>query len=128
MLSIPIGIATTIAVIIHEIPQEMGYFGVLLHSGMKAKKALAFNFLSALTAILGAIIILGLGIEEHQMTSVIIPITIVGFLYIANADLIPELHKEVKVSKSVIQLISFLVGVSIMYLINIYPFSWSQLY
>ncbi len=122
MLSIPVGIATTIAVIMHEIPQEMGDFGVLLHSGMKAKKALAFNFLSALTAILGAVIILGLGIEEHQMTKVIIPITIGGFLYIANADLIPELHKEVKVSKSVIQLISFLIGVGIMYLITFVPF------
>lgn len=118
LLSIPVGIATTIAVILHEIPQEMGDFGVLLHSGMKIKKALAFNFITALTAILGALIVLGLGVSGHNVTDKIIPITIGGFLYIANADLIPELHKDVVVKNSVIQLISFLVGVGVMFLLT----------
>ncbi|MBU0577116.1 ZIP family metal transporter [Patescibacteria group bacterium] len=121
MLSIPVGIATTVAVILHEIPQEMGDFGVLLHSGMKAKKALMFNFLTALTAVLGALVILGLGIDDHDVVQVIIPFTIGGFLYIANADLIPELHKDVKVKNSVIQLISFLIGVAIMFLLLFLP-------
>jgi len=121
MLSIPAGIATTVAVILHEIPQEMGDFGVLLHSGMKVKKALIFNFLSALTAILGALFILGLGISDHEVVEFIIPLTMGGFLYIANADLIPELHKDVKVSNSIIQLISFLIGVSIMFLLLFLP-------
>lgn len=116
MLSIPVGIATTIAVVLHEIPQEMGDFGVLLHSGMKPRKALMFNFLSALTAIAGALIILILG-QNLDVTGVIIPITIGGFLYIANADLIPELHKETKISQSLIQLLSFSIGVAIMYLL-----------
>lgn len=120
-LSIPVGIATTIAVILHEIPQEMGEFGVLLHSGMKIKKALAFNFLSALTAILGALVVLGLGLSGHDITDKVIPITIGSFLYIANADLIPELHKDVIIKNSVIQLISFLIGVGVMFLLTLIP-------
>lgn len=115
-LSVPVGIATTVAVILHEIPQEMGDFGVLLHSGMKPKKALAFNFLSALTAILGACAVLFLGMREGDVAGIIIPITIGAFLYIATADLIPELHKEVAIKKSLIQLLSFLVGVGIMFM------------
>jgi zinc and cadmium transporter len=120
LMSIPIGIATTIAVILHEIPQEMGDFGVLLHSGMKPKKALFFNFLSALTAVLGALVVLLLG-EKLDVAGIIIPITMGGFIYIANADLIPELHKETKISKSIVQLLSFLMGVGIMFLVLLLP-------
>ncbi len=114
MLSIPVGIATTIAVILHEIPQEMGDFGVLLHAGMKAKKALIFNFLTALTSAVGALIVLLSGLAQDTITQYAIPITIGGFLYIANADLIPELHKEVKPKRSLFQLISFAAGIGIM--------------
>ena len=123
MLSIPVGLATTVAVIFHEIPQEMGDFGVLLHAGMKVKKALIFNFLSALTAVLGVLFILALGIDPDTTVEVIIPITIGGFLYIANTDLIPELHKDVAVKNSIIQLISFLVGVALMAGMLFLPFA-----
>ena len=75
LLSVPVGIATTIAVVLHEIPQEMGDFGILLHSGMKPRKALMFNFLSALTAVAGAIIILIIG-NSVDLVGIIIPITI----------------------------------------------------
>jgi len=118
MLSIPIGIATTIAVIMHEIPQEMGDFGVLLHSGMTVRKALLFNFLSALTAVFGAVIILGLGVNNEKLVQIIIPITIGGFIYIASSDLIPELHKDVKIKNSIVQLISLITGIGIMLLLK----------
>jgi zinc and cadmium transporter len=121
LLSVPAGIATTIAVILHEIPQEMGDFGVLLHAGMKPGRALVFNFLSALTSVVGACLVLALGVGEGKIESAIIPITIGGFLYIANTDLIPELHKEVAIKKSLIQLISFLVGVGIMFMMLFLP-------
>lgn len=114
LLSIPVGIATTVAVLFHEIPQEMGDFGVLLHSGMEAKRALFLNFMSALASFLGVMVVLGLGFDSATVVEVIIPITIGGFIYIANADLIPELHKDVKVSNSIIQLLSFVAGVAIM--------------
>jgi len=122
LLSIPVGIATTIAVLFHEIPQEMGDFSVLLHSGMKVKKALFLNFMSALSALLGVLLVLAAGLSAEATTEYIIPITIGGFLYIANADLIPELHKDVKVSNSIIQLISIVFGVAVMGALLFLPF------
>ncbi|MBU0982174.1 ZIP family metal transporter [Patescibacteria group bacterium] len=114
LLDFQVGVATTIAVILHEIPQEMGDFGVLLHSGMKVKKALFYNFLTALMAIFGAAIVLvANGVLDIE--GIIIPITMGGFLYIANADLIPELHKETRVSQSFLQLLGFILGVGVMF-------------
>lgn len=115
LLSVPVGIATTIAVILHEIPQEMGDFGVLLHAGISVKRAIFFNFISAFTAVIGAIIILLISGNQNGIIDIIIPITIGGFLYIANADLIPELHKDVVIKNSIIQLISFISGVAVMF-------------
>ncbi len=119
LVSVPLGLATSIAVILHEIPQEIGDFGVLMYAGFSRKKALWTNFLSALTAILGAIFILVLGgkLEMESILTVVIPLTIGGFIYIATADLIPELKKENKLGKSIIQLIFFLVGIGMMLLI-----------
>lgn len=117
MLSIPVGVATTVAVALHEIPQEMGDFGVLLHSGMKVKKALLMNFLIELTAVAGALFVLYLGQGGTEVVQWVIPLTIGGFLYIANADLIPELHKEVKPLNSLIQLVSFIAGIGVMLLL-----------
>ncbi len=113
--SIPIGIATTIAVVLHEIPQEIGDFGVLLHGGFSRKKALFMNFLSALTAVLGAIItLIVLGSFEH-IENILIPLAAGGFIYIAGSDLIPELHKERTIWRSIIQFIFILLGIAIMY-------------
>ena len=117
LLSIPIGVATTVAVILHEIPQEMGDFGVLLHAGMTKRRALTFNFLSALVSVVGVLLVLGLKFDGETVAATIIPLTIGGFLYIANTDLIPELHKEVKPLNSVIQLLSFIAGVGVMLLL-----------
>lgn len=114
MASIPLGIATTIAVILHEIPQEFGDFGVLLHGGYTKKKALTLNFLSALTALIGAIITLSIGIPEEQLTTLIIPFTAGGFLYIAGSDLLPEIQKEKEIRKTIIQFIAIIAGIIVM--------------
>ena len=116
-VSIPIGISTTLAIILHEIPQEIGDFGVLLHSGFSVKKAVAFNFLSAMTSILGAIISLFAGSHIEGYSSILLPITAGGFIYIAGSDLIPELQHECKLSISVLQFISIILGVGIMALL-----------
>lgn len=115
LVSIPVGIATTVAVILHEIPQEMGDFGVLLHSGMSVKRALFFNFITAATAFLGAIFILMLNLDPEAVLKYIVPLVIGGFLYIASSDLIPELHKDVKPLNSLFQLLSLLVGAGVMF-------------
>ena len=114
MASIPLGIATTIAVLLHEIPQEIGDFGILIHGGFSKKKAIMFNFLSALAAVLGALIALYIGITSEHMLSVLIPFAAGGFIYIAGSDLIPELHKETNPKKSIIQLLAMLLGIGVM--------------
>ena len=117
MVSLPIGVATTLAVIMHEIPQEVGDFGVLIHAGLSVKKALALNFLSALTAMLGVILAIVLGSEIEGFSLSLLPIAAGGFLYIAGSDLIPELHHEVKVLRSLLQFVMILLGVGVMALL-----------
>ncbi|MDD5195731.1 MAG: ZIP family metal transporter [Candidatus Omnitrophica bacterium] len=118
-VSIPIGIATTLAVILHEIPQEIGDFGVLIHGGLSIKKALMFNFLSAITSFAGMFISLIIGSHIKGYTLALLPITAGGFLYIAGSDLIPELHQgcDVNISAAVWQFISMVLGISIMALL-----------
>jgi zinc and cadmium transporter len=96
LASIPAGIAATLAVVLHEVPQEIGDFGVLVYSGLSRWKALAYNFLSALLAVVGAVIGLAIGSRSETFVSLILPFAAGGFIYIAASDLIPELHKECK--------------------------------
>lgn len=114
LVNIPLGFATTIAVILHEIPQEIGDFGVLLHSGFTKTKALLYNFLTSLSAFAGAIIALSLGLKSESFFLFLIPFAAGSFIYIAGSDLVPELHKEKRTSKSILQLCFFLLGIVIM--------------
>jgi len=114
LVNIPVGIATTLAVIFHELPQEIGDFGVLLHGGFSKAKALFFNFITALTAVFGAIVSLLIGSYVENITTFLVPFAAGTFIYIAGSDLIPELHKEVEVKKSLLQFISIVLGVSVM--------------
>lgn len=118
LISIEIGIITTTAVIFHEIPQEIGDFGVLIHAGFSAKKALLLNFFIALTAVLGALLILCIGNITNSIMSFILPFAAGGFIYIATADLIPELKKEADFKNSILQLFFILIGIIIMLLIK----------
>lgn len=110
-VSVPIGIATTIAVILHEIPQEIGDFMVLLHSGYKRTRALWLNFLSALGAIGGVVVAFILGEAGKDFVNLVLPLAAGGFIYIAVADLIPELHKTKEMGRSIIQIMAVIIGV-----------------
>lgn len=114
LVSIPLGIATTLAVILHEIPQEVGDFSVLLHAGYTKLQALWLNFVSALMALLGAVLFFALGEWVETAIMYVIPMAAGGFIYIAVADLIPELQKTKKLSNSLGQLIAIIFGVAIM--------------
>ncbi|MEI8349579.1 MAG: ZIP family metal transporter [Candidatus Omnitrophota bacterium] len=119
-ISISIGIATTLAVILHEIPQEIGDFGVLVHGGLSIKKALFFNFISALTSIVGAVISLTIGSYVKGYTVALLPVAAGGFLYIAGSDLIPELHGcDTKISTSLWQFLFIILGISTMALLTL---------
>lgn len=115
MISVEVGITTTIAVILHEIPQEIGQFGLLMHYGFSKFRALLFNFYSALSAILGAVVALILGSKIEGFTPFIISIAAGGFIYIAGSDLVPEIHKTSDPKKSAIQFISILGGIALMF-------------
>ena len=111
LVSIPVGIATTLAVVLHEIPQEIGDFAVLIHSGYDKKRALWLNFLSALMAIVGVFFALIFGSIAEAFTLWILPIAAGGFIYIAVADLIPELQKTKELKYSALQLAAVIVGI-----------------
>ncbi len=117
IISIPLGIATTVAVVLHEIPQEIGDFAVLISAGMAKAKAIFFNFLSALTAIAGAIVTLLIGTRIENFSLFLIPFTAGGFIYIAASDLIPELHHEKSFAKALVQVLGILLGIGVMALL-----------
>ena len=114
LVNVQVGIATTIAVILHEIPQELGDFGILIHAGFSKMKALMFNFITAATAILGAVIVLIVGNNLGNLTLYLVPFTAGTFLYIAGSDLVPELHKETNLKKSIIQFLFLVLGILVM--------------
>ena len=114
LVSIPVGMATTLAVVLHEIPQEIGDFGVLLHGGFSKSKALMLNFSVSLSSVVGAIFALSLSGYVDGLILFLVPFAAGNFIYIAGADLIPELHKETQVSRSFLQFIYFVLGISVM--------------
>ena len=119
IVSPSVGFATTLAVIFHEIPQEIGDFGIFVHGGLSVRKALWCNFLSALAAFAGAVAIFLVGSQIQNVSMYILPVTAGGFLYIAGSDLIPELHRhEFHLSVSFGQLVCIILGISIMALLT----------
>lgn len=113
MLSFSLGFATTLAVLFHEIPQEIGDFGVLIYGGLSKRKALTYNFVSALTAILGAIAVYSLAYLQ-SIQALLVPFAAGGFIYIAATDLMPELHKKSRAAESVVQLVMIVLGIGLM--------------
>ncbi len=113
--SIPLGIASTLAIALHEIPQEIGDFGVLIHGGISRRRAIYYNFGVSLTAVAGTIIALTIGAQISVATPYLLSFAAGTFLYIAGSDLIPELHKEVELKKSIIQFLAFIAGIAIMF-------------
>lgn len=109
-----LGIATTIAIALHEIPQEISDYALLIYSGYSRKAALLWNVCSALAAILGALLVL-LGRSEHpEFLMLLMAFAAGNFLYIAGADLIPELHKETRLRSALMQLLLICGGIGLM--------------
>ncbi|UCF71142.1 MAG: ZIP family metal transporter [candidate division WOR-3 bacterium] len=119
IVSVPIGITTTLAIVLHEIPQEIGDFGILIHGGLSVRKALSFNLLAALMSVIGAMVTLIVGAQFESFAVFLLPVTAGGFIYIAGPDLIPELQQEVRVSHSIWQFSAILLGVVTMALLTL---------
>ncbi|MFA4998934.1 MAG: ZIP family metal transporter [Candidatus Paceibacterota bacterium] len=118
LTSFPIGLATSLAVVFHEIPQEIGNFAVLVYGGMKKGRALLLNFISAITAILGGVI--GFLVFKNMEGGILclLAFTAGSFIYIAASDLIPEIKNERDIKKSIVHFSAFLVGIALMLLIK----------
>jgi zinc and cadmium transporter len=113
-VDVRMGVITTLAVIIHELPQEIGDFGVLIHAGFSKRKALLFNLASALTAVIGALVGIFLLGSEAPFQDYLLPIAAGGFLYISASDLLPEMRKEPMGKKLLLSVLMFLLGIMLM--------------
>jgi zinc and cadmium transporter len=113
-VDVTVGVATTIAVILHEIPQEIADFGVLIHAGFTKWRALFYNFLSALAALLGVILMPLFGGLVDNIVPMALAFAAGGFIYVAGSDLVPELHKTKGFRDSLIQVLAVCAGVLIM--------------
>ena len=112
-----VGVATSIAVVVHEVPQELGDFAVLVRAGVKPGRALLWNFLSAAIAFAGALVVLLLDLDPATIDAYGLPFIAGAFIYIAAADLIPELHHHSKGREAATILGGFVGGIAIMYLL-----------
>jgi zinc and cadmium transporter len=119
VVSIPLGITTTIAIATHEIPQEIGDFGVLLYGGFSKRKAILMNFVVALTAIVGGIFGFFLSSLINNIVIYILPFAAGGFIYIAATDLVPEIRKELNMKKYMATLLMFICGILLMWLTKV---------
>ncbi|HSV94855.1 MAG TPA: ZIP family metal transporter [Spirochaetia bacterium] len=113
---VKLGIVTSFAIALHEIPQEIGDFGVLLYSGFKKGKALLANFLVALSVILGGVVGYFLSFQIDELMVYLLPFAAGGFIYISASDLMPEIRKEKDLRKSMVSFGVFLAGILMMYL------------
>ena len=120
-LSIHFGIITTLVIVFHEIPQEIGDFGVLVYGGFSKAKALFYNYISSLTCILGTAIGYILSTKVGSFSIFLLPFIAGGFIYIAACDLIPELHKDPDLKKSTFSLLAFLAGILFIFLARLLP-------
>ncbi|MCP4648250.1 MAG: ZIP family metal transporter [bacterium] len=117
IVSIPLGIATTIAIVAHEVPQQLGIFGVLLKGGIERNKAILYSFAAQSTVILGAIVGYFLAGMGEGIVPLLVPFAAGNFIYIAASDLIPEMHKTEGTNKAV-SILAFGVGLLFMLLIK----------
>lgn len=118
LVSIPLGTVTSLAIILHEIPQEIGDFGILVYGGFSKTRALFYNFISALTAFLGALVAYFFIPKAENFAPFIIAFAAGGFIYIACSDLIPELHKEKNTRRSFLQFALLLIGIAIIFFVR----------
>lgn len=116
LVSIEVGVATTLAVMLHELPQEIGDFGVLLYAGYSRKQALILNLLSALTAFAGAVLVITFRAVPDSFIAGVLPFAAGSFLYIACSDLVPELHRK-RPGNFAWELLGMGVGIGVMYLL-----------
>ena len=115
MADLRVGLAATSAIILHEVPQELGDFGILVYGGFSRTKALFYNLLSASTAIIGTIAGYYFSGQIEGFSNVLLSFAAGGFIYIASCDLIPELHKQPNLKSAASSMLLFILGIAMMF-------------
>lgn len=115
LTDVHLGVITSMAVIAHEIPQELGDFAILLHSGFSRSRALLYNALSGLTTIVGGVVAYFSLSLANQLVPYVLAVAASSFIYIAVADLIPGLHKRPEFSATVQQIVLIVLGVLVIF-------------
>jgi len=118
MVDVRLGFITTFAIALHEIPQEIGDFGVLIHAGFDKKKALIVNYLVALAVVLGGIAGYFISSSMEDVIPLLLPFAAGGFIYIAASDLMPEIRKETDLKRSISSFLIFVFGILLMYAVT----------
>ncbi len=119
LIDVKLGIATTLAIALHEIPQEIGDFGVLIYAGFKRKKALIINYVVALTVVLGAVVGYFISFSLGNIVPYLLPFAAGGFIYIAASDLMPEMRKEANLKRSISSFMVFVLGIAMMFAVKL---------
>lgn len=120
LTSFPLGVATTIAVLLHEVPQEIADFGLLLRGGFGRKRALVVNFCISLTTIAGALLAYAFGRYLEPILPYALAVIAGNFLYLALSDLLPETHEHGGTAHFIGQILLMALGVSVMYFLGQY--------
>ncbi|MDI6860777.1 MAG: ZIP family metal transporter [Caldisericia bacterium] len=120
LVNFKLGIISTLNIIFHEVPQELGDYGVLIFGGLTPKRALKLNFIVALTSILGGVFGFYLLEKFEDLIPYVIGLTAGNFLYLSLTDLIPELHKKVSIKNNIEKTVFILIGILIMILFKIF--------
>ena len=110
----PVGVVTTFAIALHEIPQEIGDFGVLIYGGFRKSRALIWNYISAITVIFGGIAGYYLSTLLKGSAVLLLPFAAGNFIYIAASDLIPEIKHGEDVRRNLVHFFTFLIGILLM--------------
>jgi zinc and cadmium transporter len=119
IIGFSVGLATTIAVIFHELPQEMGDYGILVYGGFKRRSALLLNFAVALAVVLGGISAIFFIEAIEALNGVLIALSAGGFIYLAASELIPELQEEKNLKRSAVQFVVFILGIALIWSLGI---------
>jgi len=116
LIDIRVGISAWLAAAAHEVPQELGDFGILIHGGWKRGRALLYNFLSALTFLMGGLVVYGASFTFD--VTFLLPFAAGNFIYIAAADLIPEIKYAESARLNVMHFLSFLIGIALLLVVR----------
>jgi len=119
LVSVPLGLTTTLVIFGHEFPQQLGIFGVLVNGGFDRKKAIVYSFLAQSTVILGGVLSYLIASVFSGFSTLLLPFAAGGFLYIAASDLVPEMHKEEGLNK-ILSLALIIAGILFMWALKVY--------